>query len=74
LGNTFQANGLPLEVYVDYHSFFFTHTPEAPTQLAAALHFYEVTFRFASTPQTAPGQKHHADHPATPPTVLNSKL
>jgi hypothetical protein len=51
LGNAFQVFGLPLEVYVDYHSFFFTHTPEAHTQLAAALHFYEVSFRFAPTPQ-----------------------
>jgi hypothetical protein len=51
LGNAFQVHGLPLALYVDYHSFFFTHTPEAHTQLAAALHFYEVTFRFAPTPQ-----------------------
>ena len=51
LSNTFQAVGLPLCLYVDYHSFFFTHTPEAHTQLAAALHFYEVSLRFAPTPQ-----------------------
>jgi len=51
LGNAFQLHGLPLEVYVDYHSFFFTHTPEAHTQLASALRFYEVSFRFASSAQ-----------------------
>ena len=43
--------GLPLSLYVDYHSFFFTHTPEAHTQLGAALRFYGVSFRYASTPQ-----------------------
>jgi hypothetical protein len=43
--------GLPLELYVDYHSLFFTHDPKALTQLGQALHFYGVTFRFAPTPQ-----------------------
>jgi hypothetical protein len=47
----FQSTGLPLCFYVDYHSFFFTHTPEAHTQLAAALRFYGVSLRFAPTPQ-----------------------
>jgi hypothetical protein len=51
LGGTFQVNGLPLVLYVDYHSFFFTHVPEAHTQLATALHFYGVSLRFAPTPQ-----------------------
>ena len=51
LSRVFQHYGLPLCLYVDYHSFFFTHTPEAHTQLAAALHFYGVSLRFASTPQ-----------------------
>jgi hypothetical protein len=51
ISNTFQAVGLPLCLYVDYHSFFFTHTPEAHTQLAGALHFYGVSLRFAPTPQ-----------------------
>ena len=46
-----QAHGLPLALYVDYHSFFFTHTPEAFTQLGAALHFYGVALRYAPTPQ-----------------------
>jgi len=51
LSQVFQHSGLPLCLYVDYHSFFFTHTPEAHTQLAAALHFYGVSLRFAPTPQ-----------------------
>jgi hypothetical protein len=47
----FQTCGLPLALYVDYHSFFFTHTPEAHTQFAASLRFYGVSLRFAPTPQ-----------------------
>lgn len=51
LSRTFQAHGLPLALYVDYHSFFYTHTPDAFTQLGAALHFYGVQLRYAPTPQ-----------------------
>lgn len=51
LSRTFKTHGLPLALYVDYHSFFFTHTPDAFTQLGAALHFYGVALRFAPTPQ-----------------------
>jgi hypothetical protein len=47
----FRAHGLPLALYVDYHSFFFTSTPDALTQLGAALRFYEVSLRYAPTPQ-----------------------
>ncbi len=47
----FQSSGLPLCLYVDYHSFFFTHAPEGYTQFAAALRFYGVSLRFAPTPQ-----------------------
>lgn len=47
----FQTYGLPLELYVDYHSLFFTAVPEALTQLGAALRFYGVSFRYAPTPQ-----------------------
>ncbi len=43
--------GLPLEIYVDYHSLFFTHDPKALTQLGQALHFYGISFRYAPTPQ-----------------------
>jgi transposase InsO family protein len=51
LPTAFRAYGLPLELYVDYHSLFFTALPEALTQLGAALHFYGVSFRYAPTPQ-----------------------
>jgi len=51
LSRTFLAHGLPLALYVDYHSFFFTHTPDAFTQLGEALRFYGVTLRYAPTPQ-----------------------
>jgi hypothetical protein len=51
LSRTFQAHGLPLALYVDYHSFFYTHNPDAFTQLGAALHFYGVALRYAPTPQ-----------------------
>ena len=51
LPRTFQVHGLPLALYVDYHSFFFTHVPEAFTQLGEALHFYGVALRYAPTPQ-----------------------
>ena len=51
LDRAFRACGLPLALYVDYHSFFFTHTPDAFTQLGATLHFYGVALRYAPTPQ-----------------------
>lgn len=51
LPRTFQIHGLPLALYVDYHSFFFTHVPEAFTQLGEALRFYGVALRYAPTPQ-----------------------
>jgi len=47
----FTEYGLPLEIYVDFHSLFFTHDPKALTQLGQALHFYGITFRYAPTPQ-----------------------
>jgi hypothetical protein len=50
LSRAFQQHGLPLALYVDYHSFF-THPPDAFTQLVAALHFYGVALRYAPTPQ-----------------------
>jgi hypothetical protein len=43
--------GLPLEIYVDYHSLFFSSAPPALTQLGQALHFYGISFRYAPTPQ-----------------------
>ena len=51
LSRAFQAHGLPLILYVDFHSFFYTHTPDAFTQLGAALHCYGVALRYAPTPQ-----------------------
>ena len=51
LPTAFRAHGLPLALSVDYHSFFFTSTPDALTQLGAALRFYEVSLRNALTPQ-----------------------
>lgn len=51
LPTAFLEHGLPLELYVDCHSFFFPQNPDALTQLGAALHFYGVSFRYARTPQ-----------------------
>jgi hypothetical protein len=51
LPRVFQRHGLPLALYVDYHSFFYTHNPDAFTQLGEALHFYGVALRYAPTPQ-----------------------
>lgn len=51
LSRVFQIEGLPLALYVDYHSLFFTNVPDAFTQLGEALHFYGVALRYASTPQ-----------------------
>jgi hypothetical protein len=51
LPRTFLAHGPPLALYVDYHSFFFTHTPDALTQLGTALKFHGVALRYAPTPQ-----------------------
>ena len=51
LSRVFLAHGLPLALYVDYHSFFFTHTPDSFTQLGEALHFYGIALRYAPTPQ-----------------------
>lgn len=51
LPQTFERYGLPLALYVDYHSFFFTHIPDNLTYLAWALRFYDVSLRYAPTPQ-----------------------
>lgn len=51
LSGAFLAHGLPLALYVDYHSFFFTSQSEAFTQLGATLRFYDISLRFAPTPQ-----------------------
>lgn len=51
LPRAFLQHGLPLALYVDYHSFFHTHTPDALTELGRALHFYGVSLQYAHTPQ-----------------------
>ena len=51
LPKAFSDLGLPLALYVDYHTLFFTSIPEAVTQLGWALRFYGVTLRYAPTPQ-----------------------
>ena len=51
LPRAFADHGLPLALYVDYHSIFFSSTPDALTQLGWALHFYGITLRYAPTPQ-----------------------
>jgi hypothetical protein len=51
LSRVFQTHGLPLALYVDFHSFFYTHNPDAFTQLGQALHFYGVKLLYAPTPQ-----------------------
>jgi hypothetical protein len=47
----FLVYGRPLQLYVDYHSIFFTHDPNALTQLGWALKFYDISLRYAPTPQ-----------------------
>jgi hypothetical protein len=51
LSRVLLAHGLPLALYVDYHSFFFTHCPDSFTQLGQALHFYGIALRYAPTAQ-----------------------
>ena len=57
----FLSHGRPLQLYVDYHSIFFTHDPDALTQLGAALKFYDISLRYAPTPQ-AKGKVERAHH------------
>ena len=60
LSEAFSTYNLPLVLYVDYHTLFFSTTPGALTTLGEALNFYGVTFRYAPTPQ-AKGkvERHH---------------
>ena len=60
LSEAFTTYGLPLVLYVDFHSMFFSTTPEALTTLGKALHFYGITLRYAPTPE-AKGkvERHH---------------
>jgi hypothetical protein len=56
----FEAYGIPLALYVDFHSFFFTHIPENLTYLAETLRYLDVSFLYAPTAQ-AKGkiERHH---------------
>lgn len=51
LPRAFEQYGLPLALYVDFHSIFFTHIPDSLTYLGEALRFYDISFQYASTPQ-----------------------
>lgn len=42
---------MPLTLHVECHSFFLPQSPEAPTQLGAALHCYGVSLHYARSPQ-----------------------
>jgi hypothetical protein len=48
----FLVHGRRLQIYVDYHSLFFTHTPDTLTQLDAALKFYNLSLRYDPPPQS----------------------
>jgi hypothetical protein len=75
LPRAFLQHKMPLELYVDYHSIFFTHDPESLTQLGQALRFYEVSFRYAPTPQ-AKGkiERHHQYWQGRLPTLFSEGL
>lgn len=51
LRKAFEEYGLPLQLYVDYHSMFFTAAPDALTYLGECLLFYGISFKYAPTPQ-----------------------
>lgn len=49
IGELWQLDATPHRWF--RHSLFFSHDPQALTQLGRALHFYGITFRYAPTPQ-----------------------
>lgn len=51
LPRAFEEYGLPLALYVDYHSFFFSKIPENLTYIGEALRRYDISLRYAPTPQ-----------------------
>jgi hypothetical protein len=51
LESAFRTHGLPLQIYVDHATAFFSGTPGAVTRLQGDLLFYGVTFLYAPTPQ-----------------------
>jgi hypothetical protein len=56
----FEAYGIPLAMYVDYHSFFFAQVPGNLTYLAETLRYFDVSLLYAPTAQ-AKGkiERHH---------------
>lgn len=51
LPRAFEEYGLPAALYVDYHSFFFSQIPDNLTYLAQTLRHYDISLKFAPTPQ-----------------------
>ena len=51
VSRAFLAHGLPLALYVDYHSLFYTHDPDALTRLGTALHHCGGSLLYAPTTQ-----------------------
>ena len=51
LPRAFEEYGLPLTLYVDFHSFFFSKLPDTLTYLGAALRRYDISLKYAPTPQ-----------------------
>ena len=51
LARAFREYGLPLALYVDYHSFFFTHIPDNLTYLGQVLRLYDISLKYAPTAQ-----------------------
>ena len=51
LPRAFEEYGLPLALYVDHHSFFFSKIPDNLTYLGEALRRYDVTLKHAPTPE-----------------------
>lgn len=52
LPRAFEEYGLPLALYVDFHSFFFSKIPDNLTYLGTALLRYGVSLKYAPTPQS----------------------
>lgn len=51
LPRAFEEYGLPLALYVDFHSFFFSKIPDNLTYLGEALRRYDISLKYAPTPQ-----------------------
>lgn len=51
LPRAFEEYGLPLALYVDFHSFFFSKIPENLTYPGEALRRYDISLKYAPTPQ-----------------------